>query len=546
MTFLPIAARELRVATRRRATYWNRSVAVLLATIVTLYSLTALARGANPAQAGTTLFSILARMAFLCCLFSGVFLTADCLSEEKREGTLGLLFLTDLNGYDVALGKLMVTSLSAFYGLLAIFPVLAVPILMGGVAFGEFWRVAAALLNTLIFSLAVGMIVSAVSWKEHKAMLMVGSLLVLSGMILPAVGGPVAWVSPRLAFDLAANGLFLVNPQQFGWALAAGQALSWGMLLWTSRIARRSWQTGEMRGTPKLKPASPGALPAARRAEDTSATGEPEVFVSEEEKSRGELLDQNPMEWLATRKCSNTWIWGSLAVFALGWFVVCLQENAPSKGSFVESFSIAVSLHGIMKFWIAWEASSRFYELRRSGTLESLLSTPLSLALILSGHFKSLFNQFIRPVVAVLVFDLFLMSWLASSPLIQQFSSQANWSLFLMLTMMGLFVADAWALGWLGLWLGLNARRSWSTAFGALARIILLPTVVFMAAAWTLGGILETGGKEPIAGIVLWGLIGACNASFFGLTAFWKLHTRFRRAAAQTPSRELSPYPTAI
>ena len=29
--------------------------------------------------------------------------TADSLSAEKREGTLGLLFLTDLRGYDVVL-----------------------------------------------------------------------------------------------------------------------------------------------------------------------------------------------------------------------------------------------------------------------------------------------------------------------------------------------------------------------------------------------------------------------------------------------------------
>jgi len=33
-------------------------------------------------------------------------LTADTLSGESREGTLGLLFLTDLRSWDVTLGKL--------------------------------------------------------------------------------------------------------------------------------------------------------------------------------------------------------------------------------------------------------------------------------------------------------------------------------------------------------------------------------------------------------------------------------------------------------
>ena len=32
-------------------------------------------------------------------------MTADCLSEEKREGTLGLLFLTDLRGYDIVVSS---------------------------------------------------------------------------------------------------------------------------------------------------------------------------------------------------------------------------------------------------------------------------------------------------------------------------------------------------------------------------------------------------------------------------------------------------------
>jgi hypothetical protein len=59
--------------------------------------------------------------------------TADCISSEKREGTLGLLFLTDLKGYSVILGKMLATSLNSFYALTAIFPVLAIPLLLGGI-----------------------------------------------------------------------------------------------------------------------------------------------------------------------------------------------------------------------------------------------------------------------------------------------------------------------------------------------------------------------------------------------------------------------------
>src|SRR6186713_1567645 len=79
---------------------------------------------ASPAQKGKMLFVAVGVLAFVFSLFSGVFLTADCLSHEKREGTLGLLFLTNLRGYDIVLGKLIATSLHAFYGLLAVVPLL--------------------------------------------------------------------------------------------------------------------------------------------------------------------------------------------------------------------------------------------------------------------------------------------------------------------------------------------------------------------------------------------------------------------------------------
>jgi ABC-type transport system involved in cytochrome c biogenesis permease component len=125
MTFLPIVARELRVASRRRVTYWSRSVTAVGTIIIGLF---VFANNGNEAPhiVGQNLFGVISWLAFVYCFGVGVS-TADCLSEEKREGTLGLLFLTDLKGYDVIVGKLVATSLNAFYALLSIFPVLAIP-----------------------------------------------------------------------------------------------------------------------------------------------------------------------------------------------------------------------------------------------------------------------------------------------------------------------------------------------------------------------------------------------------------------------------------
>ena len=158
MNFLPIAERELRVGGTQasyvldspralRCSRWSSLPAMLL-----IFSKI----GGPMPNKGKILFSILAWMAFAYAFAAGVFLTADSLSEEKREGTLGLLFLTDLRGYDVVLGKLAATSLHAVYGVVAAFPVLAISLLLGGLLAGEFWTGLLAILNMLFVSLAAG------------------------------------------------------------------------------------------------------------------------------------------------------------------------------------------------------------------------------------------------------------------------------------------------------------------------------------------------------------------------------------------------------
>ena len=138
MTFLPVVERELRVAARKRATYWLRvgAAGFLCALLALVWNSHTLFGGA-PGSMGAMLFSPLKWTCFVYAFLAGLFLTSDAISEEKREGTLGLLFLTPLRGYDVVLGKLLASSANATYALVAGVPVLALPILMGGVSGDE-------------------------------------------------------------------------------------------------------------------------------------------------------------------------------------------------------------------------------------------------------------------------------------------------------------------------------------------------------------------------------------------------------------------------
>src|SRR5712691_11249082 len=139
MSVLPIVRRELRVAARKRSTFWLRVAAAITAVVLGSGCLLVGGwQGIGTAQMGRMLFYALTWTCLAAALSAGLFFTSDCLSEEKREGTLGFLFLTDMRGYDVVLGKLLATSLRCGFAFLAIYPVLAITQLMGGVEAGMF------------------------------------------------------------------------------------------------------------------------------------------------------------------------------------------------------------------------------------------------------------------------------------------------------------------------------------------------------------------------------------------------------------------------
>ena len=263
MNFFPIVIRELLVAARSASTYRTRfwtPVAGLVITSVVVFAMGG--RAVPGATQGPVLFTSLAVLGLAYSLFTGVRATADCLSFEKRDGTLGLLFLTDLRGIDVVLGKLSATSLSSIYGLVALVPILAIPLQMGGVTGMLFFQVVLCLLNALFLSLAVGMLVSALSIHDRKAMtaaaLTIGSLALGPFALLvyaETLDGPlpeflrfVVWsllvLSPISSF-LIANSTTVMGISisqfflQWGWsqemvfsvALFVSHGIAWGFLI---------------------------------------------------------------------------------------------------------------------------------------------------------------------------------------------------------------------------------------------------------------------------------------------------------------------------
>jgi ABC-type transport system involved in cytochrome c biogenesis permease component len=243
MTFLPIVERELLVASRRHTTFSTRLVVALVAIVIGIFFYVANLRTPKHLLAHY-IFEGISVLALLYCLAAGRRSTADCLSEEKREGTLGLLFLTRLKGYDVVLGKLAATSLNSFFCLLAIFPVLAVPLLMGGITNGEFWRMVLVLVNTFLFSLAVGIFSSALSQNARRAMGANFLWFLLLAFTLPACGLAIAYFTPShlflpellfccpvYSFYLSFGSRYPFQAAHFWWSIAIVHSLTWLLII---------------------------------------------------------------------------------------------------------------------------------------------------------------------------------------------------------------------------------------------------------------------------------------------------------------------------
>ena len=395
MTFLPIVDRELRVAARKRSTFWMRIIAALVALVIGsgFLILATVGWGFGTVNLGKGLFATLTWLGLAAALSTGLFFTSDCLSEEKREGTLGFLFLTDLSGYDVVFGKLLATSLRGFYALLAVFPVLAITLLLGGVTGAQFWKTALALVNALFASLAAGLFVSAISRDSQRAL--AGTLLLLFVWVAagPAMDGTFAAVKQRTfspIVSLSSPGYLFVMAGAWGktpfWhAFLINQALAWTFLGLACVLLPRTWQ-------------------------ERAATGNGNWVhwwkfggVNRRLMLRRRLIANNPVVWLIRRKR-----WQSLALwlFAIVLAAALAGIFASDKmGWIIWSYFGGLFTLGLYLSF-ALQSGRFFVEARRTGLLELMLATPLTGKQIVQGQWRALLRLFGPPVALYLAVHL--------------------------------------------------------------------------------------------------------------------------------------------
>src|SRR6185295_7990969 len=155
MQFLSVAWRELRVAARKRSCFRVRMFTSVIALLVAGFDLWFVTLFGSRPISGEHLFRALSLVTLICACVAGPALTADCVNEERNNGTLGFLFLTNLRAISISLGKLAGHGTLALYALVSIVPVMALPAILGGTDAASLAKTALVLGVTLFLSLTL-------------------------------------------------------------------------------------------------------------------------------------------------------------------------------------------------------------------------------------------------------------------------------------------------------------------------------------------------------------------------------------------------------
>lgn len=406
MNALPVIWRELRAQARQPFTFWLRVLAVGLLLLGGLWF--ASARDFTPGQGGF-LFGQM-HLLMYCALWLLVPLgTADCLSRERREGTLGLLFLTPLRPPHIVIAKGLAHGLRAVTMVIAIVPLLTIPFLLGGVVWQQVALAAWVYGNALCWSLAAALVASALSRRSNRALVLAMVLAVGGFILFPWLIGALLGLNSQSTWTQG----YSQGPYDFfvGFSLVAmpgGNFMEWLRRFQGSQLLYVGG-TGTMISLAVLIMAVIFAANALRRRwrdEPVSLRAQkieqtfcrPVVGTKLLRRWMLRLLERNPIGWLERRQWSGrlvTWSW-----FAV---VISIYSLALTEPNFFRRSGGLQSLMGwLLALSMAVTAAGSFRRERETGVLELLLVSPLTVRQIINGRLRGIWGQFLPSILLLL------------------------------------------------------------------------------------------------------------------------------------------------
>ncbi|HTL17371.1 MAG TPA: hypothetical protein VL793_09045 [Patescibacteria group bacterium] len=411
MIVLPVIEREMRAVARQALTYNLRALGVLaLFCILCGFWLT----GMDGSAVGGRLFGEFHRALFLGIWLFVPFTTADCISRERREGTLSLLFLTRLSNHDVVYAKGLVHGLRSLTLWLAVLPMFTICFLAGGVGWAEVAISASVNFSSICLALGAGLLASSRTrvWaRSMAASALLGFALFLCFLsLLPQtllISMSTQSLAGRLPTDefggTIENGLAMAMNEQGLWqkglALVGSRPTpllcSYGAAMMLSVCAlylMTRFTAWNLNRTWRDRPVS------SRIQSLKDKLVKPVLFRNQLKTWLQWQLQRNPVGWLEQRSWS-----GRLVIWS--WFavVLCVYSSLFANiALYQRSFHLLQSLLAtLLAASIAAAAAGSFRRERETGVLELLLVAPLRESQIIAGRVRGIWAQFL-PAICLL------------------------------------------------------------------------------------------------------------------------------------------------
>lgn len=510
MQFLSIAGRELRVAARKRSSFRLRMLTSSIALLMTGFALYfVIFLGSKPVS-GEALFLILSWVAFICACIVGPALTADCVNEERNNGTLGLLFLTNLRAASITLGKLAGHGLLAFYSIVSIVPIMALPALLGGTDAQTLARTALVLLATLILSLLIGMFASTVCRKPWQAAALALILLAILVAGVPLAAAIMRWngvpgwppwielLSPSFSLVIASSSAPMLAGNPLGLALTVQAVIACLLFGMINYFLPRIWREG--------KSGRKGAYLFSIWRKLKFGSGEATRAL------RARLLRINPILWLSCRERFGP-MSHAIVLLALAFAISQAGKHVragPTPDGFIDPMMAWILgipvLYLLFCFRLVAAASERFAADRKAGAMELILCTPMKTSEIIRGHWLGLVRRFWGAAALLLGLHLFVLHYIIEANRILGPLPPYGWRAAIVgplrhvlgvgsipnavapfyIASLAVFTAAIlivvlWiALGWLGMALSLKLRREILVPWAALLALAVPPIPLFI------------------------------------------------------------------
>jgi ABC-type transport system involved in multi-copper enzyme maturation permease subunit len=355
---------------------------------------------AELARYGQSIYLTIVTIELSLVLLAAPAATAGAVCLDKARGTLDHLLATDLSDAEIVLGKLGVRLVPVLGLVACTLPVVALSGLMGGIdplALSGSFLVA---IGCAFVGCSLAMTLSVWGRKTHEVLMMTYMILIvwliLPGLVAaalhqlgtppPPVAAPVFW-----QFVADTNPYYLVfapytdpgkvNLATFVLFLVACLATSAGLVgLATLRIRRVALrQAGR-----------PAAGPRRRLLSDLRRP-------SWLPRLPGPSLEVNPVAWREWHRMRPSRMmrvaWALYAALGLFWLAIALNQPSPWRFSadnlgLMSGFQVALGL-----LLLSVSAATSLAEERVRGSLDVLLSTPMSTRSILAGKWWGTFRQ---------------------------------------------------------------------------------------------------------------------------------------------------------